>query len=615
MAHSPRELLTEDEAAQTKAERDTVLQAVRRRGEHLQNEVYGAYATAVRKDTTYYEGTFAKNLIPKEWRRKGIQPVIPPTAYNAVENATDHVLTAPKITVPPRPSSDDFYEEQQIAERKRLALRFWWDEIEVTNGNPLKAATKSLMKDGKLVLKKTIRWDLIPDENTDAPLGLDEFIWELRSLSPEAIYEDPDRPYDPRYVYEKYTITVDTAIETFPDAMGSWQFGKTDSDVEVIEYWSKPQGFSRGQYIVFIDDEAVLDEENPYSWRRFLSEDEDEDEFTGYLPYIIRASGWGERKSDYEPEKYYVGVLRRMRSLMDAQAQHLTDGSVQMKVSTFPATVTSLPESVPIKIGPGEVTRKPNPEDTIEFLRPPELPRSLFDMISLISSEANAVSKFGSLGGSPLKGVDTATEADTVTRNAAAKLNSPVLALRSAIIEINKQILQDVENVLAQPVILFGAPDEGESLVALEPEDINGFYRTTVELSTTDRAALDRTLARVWGDLYTIFPDLSEKTAMLNAGIEDPQREAEQRAAEDLFRSPRMVQVREMAALAAMGNKAQLVMQAMQQSLQGEAEQAEQGGVGDGSATSNPAATQAGGPAIVRSQGAAADERADLQAQ
>lgn len=612
MPHLPPDAdVNEEDAAESRRDREGVLQHVKARGDYLHHSVYGRYRAAVKTDAKYYELEFAKNLIPKEWKRKGIQPVIPPTAYNAVENAVDHVLTSPKISVPKRPSTADHYEEQAVVERKRLALRFWWEQVEIQGGAPIKAAAKSLMKDGKLVLKKQIKWELIPEENTEAPLGLDEFLWDVTSVPPESVYEDPDKPYDPRYVYEKYTITVETGKETFPGAGGAWRLGKNEDSVEVLEYWSKPRGNSRGQHIVWVDDENVIDGENPYHWNRIGFDDE----FMGYLPYVIRASGWGERKWDYEPSMYYVGVLRRMHSLMDAQAQHLTDGSVQMKVSTFPATVTSLPESVPINIGPGEVTRKPNPDDTIEFLRPPELPRSLFDMISLVSAEANAVSKFGALGGSPLRGVDTATEADTVTRNAAAKLNSPVLALRSALTEINKQILQDVEMVLAQPVILFGAPDEGESLVALDPEDINGFYHTTVELSTTDKAALDRSNARLWADLFAVYPSLSEKTAMTNSGIDDPQREFEQRTAEDLFRSPRMAQVRELAALAAMGKKAELVMKAMQNTLEGDAEQAAQGAIGDGSATSSPGAAQAGGPAIARSQGAAADERADLQAQ
>jgi hypothetical protein len=575
-----------DQEAEVSAERREALQIVMSRGEHLRDEVYGTYTKAVTTDAKYYELAFADNLIPKEWRRKGLKPVVPATAYNAVENAADHVLKTPLIRVPIRPTDQDHAEEQEIAERKRLALRFWWETIEIDHGNPIAAAVKSLVKDGKMVLKKDIKWHLIPDDVDDTPIGLDEFPWTLQSLPPESVYEDPDRPYDPMYLYEHYNITTETALDAFPDGTGGWTTKAGHEMVEVMEYWSKPGGTSRGLHIIFVDGDPAVDEENPYHWARVGNPDT----FTGYIPYVIRASGWGERKKDYDPEAYYVGILRRMRSLLDAQAQHYTDGSTQMKMSTFPATVTTLPESVPIRVGPGEVTRKRSPDDTVEFLAMPQLPASLFQTINLITEETNAISKFGALGGVALRGVDTATESDAVVRNAAAKLNSPVLAMRSAMQQINRMILQDVENVLGQPVMLFGAPNAGESLVVLAPDEISGFYHTTVELSTTDKAALDRANTRNWMDLYRSFPGLSEQTAMTNIGIEDPQQEQDARLSEDTFRAPEMAQVRTFAALAGLGGVAEEVLAAFRARLQGEAQQAAQGAASDGTQVATGAA-------------------------
>jgi hypothetical protein len=605
--------LTEEQ--QNNADRLTALAILRDRATHLEKSVYGDYRAAVEEDATYYELTWAEDLVPVDWRRKGISAVIPPTAYNAVENAVDHVLVSPDINVPARPTTQDFAEEQAVSERKALALRFWWDQMAI-EGNPVSAASKSLMKDGKLVLKKTIRWDTIPDEvDDDIPIGLDEFPWQLTSLPPESVYEDPDRPYDPMYVYETYDVTVSSAKQTYPDGLGGWRSGDDFEKVAVMEFYSKPHGESAGKHVVWIEDEPVVDVDNPYHWKRI------DGTFTGYVPYVIRASGWGERKSDYNPESYYVGILRRMHSLLDAQAGHLTDASVQMKYSTFPVTITSLPESVPINVGPGEVTRKTRPEDTVEFIRPPDLPASLFKVIQQVTEEANGLTKFDALGGTGLRGVDTATESDNIVRNASAKLNSPVLALRSALTAINKQILQDVENVLEQPVLLFGAPDDGESLVVLDPGEINGFYHTTVELSTTDKAALDRANARLWGDLYRIFPGLAEKLAMQNAGIENPQKTQEDRAEEDTWRGPRMSQVRELAALVAMGESAKTVLAAAQQTLEGEARQEEAGAVSDGtdplqqggSLSANGAPQPA--PAVAAGQAAAIEKRTDLSGQ
>jgi hypothetical protein len=612
----PEEVLTEDQKLQH--ERLAALGILKSRYTHLENQVYGTYRAAVEKDAGYYELTFADDLVPTDWKRKGISAVVPPTAYNAVENAVDHILVTPKVAVPVRPSSANFVGEQAIAERKRLALRFWWDQVSVDNGGPISSAVKSLIKDGKMVLKKTIKWDLIPDEvDDDQPIGLDEFPWDLEAIPPEAIYEDPDRPYDPMYVYENYTTSVGAAKESYPEGLASWRSGEDHDDVKVMEFYSKPKGTSRGQHAIWVDDEPVVDTINPYSWRTLKGDDENP-EYAGYLPYIIRASGWGERKHKYEPEKYYVGILRRMHSLLEAQAGHLTDGSVQMKYSTFPAVLTSMPESVPINIGPGEVTRKSQPDDTVEFVRPPDLPSSLFRILDQVAAEANGLSKFDALGGTAVRGVDTATESDNQIRNASAKLNSPILAMRSALTQINKQILQDVENVLEQPVLLFGAPDEGESLVVLDPEEIKGFYHTTIELTTTDRAALDRAVARLWADLYRSFPGMSEKLAMTNAGIDDPQRVQEERLEEDTFRSPRMAQVRDLAALVAMGESAKTVLAAAQQQLQGEAEQAEQGAAGagqDASLGDNAQAPQPGQQAVTQGQVAALESRSDLESQ
>lgn len=607
----PEDLLTEPQKLEAdRVERLGVLHA---RAEHLKTEVYGDYRAAVDEDAKYYEGDFADDLLPEDWRRKGIKPVVPPTAYNAVENANDHILVTPQVTVPVRPSDSNLVEEQAIAERKRLALRFWWDTVAIA-GNPISAATKGLMKDGKLVLKKTIRWDLVPDDVTEEPIGMDEFPWELEALAPESVYEDPDRPYDPSYVYEMQWTSVGTAKEKYPEGLGAWRSLDDHDLVKTMEYYSKPKGTSRGMRVLWIDDEPVIDDINPYSWLRL-----DGESWTGYVPYTIRASGWGERKHEYEPEKYYVGIIRRMHSLLDAQAGHLTDGSVQMKYSTFPPVLTSIPESQPINVGPGEVTRKTNPDDTIEFIRPPELPESLFRLIQEVTAEANGLTKFDALGGTGLAGVDTATESDNIVRNASAKLNSPVLALRSALTQITSQVLQDVEHVLEQPVMLFGAPDEGQSLVVLTPDEINGFFHTTIELSTTDKAALDRAQARLWADLYRMFPGMSEKLAMLNAGIEDPQRVQEDRMEEDTMRGPRMTQVRELGALVAMGDAAKLVLAAAQQTLAGEAIQAEQAAVGDGSDPAQTAAPEAapqpGGPAIAGAQQEALTQRSDRASQ
>ena len=587
---------------------------LRKRFDALRDEVYKDYINEVEEDTRFYELEFAQDTVPEEWTGKGIKPVVPPTAYNAIENAADHILTTPRIRVPVRPTEENQREEQTVAERKRAALRFFWQLVEVEEGDPLSAGTKSLVKDGKIVLKKLIRWNLIPDEVDENPIGLDGFVWDITSIPGETVFEDPDRPHDPWFVYETFQVRVRTAKARYPDATGPWRNKKDTDLVPVVEYWEKPKGKSQGRFVVWIDETAVVDEINPYHWQTNRHTRRKPD-FTGYVPYHIRPSGWGETKAELNPEKLYVGLLRRMRSLLTTQASHMTDATTQLKISTFPPTIgTGVTEDQKLEVGPGKMIRLTDPQQKLEILRWPELQASLFQMLSLIQDQANQLSKLGSLGGTPLSGVDTATEADQIVRNAAAKLVRPVNALRALVTAVNKQMLQDIDLVLAQPVTLFGSPDVGAATVTLRPEDIDGFYQTTVELGTTDQAALDGANSRLWIDAYRSLPGLSEETAMENMGVQDPQAEMMQREEENIFRSPQHQQLRVLASLIAMGDAGNEILEATRRQMAQNPDEmgGEPEGTGDALSMVEQPAGAAGDGLRAAGQQQTRDQRPDL---
>ena len=83
---------------------------------------------------------------------------IPPTARNAVDNASDHILTTPHIYVPVKQTDNDQQAQQDLAERKRQFLAAFWHRVEVDYGDPLAVGRKKLVKDGRIVMKKEIRW-------------------------------------------------------------------------------------------------------------------------------------------------------------------------------------------------------------------------------------------------------------------------------------------------------------------------------------------------------------------------------------------------------------------------------------------------------------------------
>ena len=131
----------------------------------LRYEVWNGYFAKIKDDTDYYNGNYPNigEIIPREYRESGMGATIPPTARNAVDNAAAHILTTPRVYVPVRQTDNDQQFQQDLAERKRQFLASFWHRVETDYSNPLGIGRKKLVKDGRIVMKKEIRWDIIPD--------------------------------------------------------------------------------------------------------------------------------------------------------------------------------------------------------------------------------------------------------------------------------------------------------------------------------------------------------------------------------------------------------------------------------------------------------------------
>lgn len=533
----------------------------------LNNGVYRKYFTALTEDNRYYRQEYGEDLIPSEWKENGFKATVPPTAYNAVESASDHILTTPDIFVPPRPTETDFLTEEQIAGMKALFLESFWHNVYV-KGNPLEIGKKKLVKDGRIVLKKTIRWKFVDDDGQN--LGVKQFLWDVRVLPNETVLEDPDNPEDPEYVYESYNIRVDAAKRLFPEAKYQWTGRRGDERVRYLEYWKKPEGKSKGQRKVWIDNELVLDKDNPYYWSIGFDKD-GEALYDGYVPYIIRSSGWGDADASSMPHDRYVGILRYMHSTLDTEARQISAADAQLRVTTFPPIVlagVSEDEEHKIKIGPAAKIYLADKENQdIKTLQWPQLDPSVWQIVSRLHDYANDLAKFDQLGGAPQRGVDTATEAGMNVRQAGAKLSGPMTALKTMMMAVNEQLFYDVEYILEAPVTLYGASESGPGVVTLAPEHIQGFCMNFVELKTTDQAALDAANMRNWADMYSVF-GLDKAYAMTKAGIKNAQQRIEARWAEDVNNDPMMHQLRVMMAMAGQGELGKMMVQRMMAAVQ-----------------------------------------------
>jgi hypothetical protein len=564
---------------------------------------HGKSVAAFREDEVLISGTYANEIVPDKWADDGLEPTVMPTAYDVIENAVDHILTTPNIRVPMRPVVANRETERQIAENKRYFLQHCWDTFATNEGDVMRRAVKSLIK-GKLVLKMEVDWDAIPnppdtdDMDTKAAraamrkysrilekVSKSKFIFKLAVVPKETVFEDVTQPWDARYVYEGYKITAENALERFGDStMDSGrtlkdEYGGDDADLdrelEYVEYWSKPKGDYKGEYVCWIDNQRVHDVDNPYTYETPLST-EDTPDYDGFIPYFIADPGWGDVEANCEPEDRYVSMVRPLRSLLRAETRQITEVEAWLRLYMWkPVIGTNLPtvaegEKDDFALGPGafwNLNKEAGQE--VDVLQFGEAPVTVFQFLGKVQAAADRSSKFGALGGTPQSGVGTATESDSLNRNAATKLSGPITAMRRLITQINACILIIVDKVIETPVTVTGAFNIGPAEITLKPSDINGFYVTAVELDTSDKEMLDARKARLWADLYRIFTGLSERTAMLKAGVDNPTDEQDERSVEDLMKSPQMQQVELLLALSGLGQQGEQVKQAFEMMMQG----------------------------------------------
>ena len=207
-------------------------------------------------------------------------------------------------------------------------------------------------------------------------------------------------------------------------------------------------------------------------------------------------------------------------------------------------------------------------DQEIEFRKLPEVNLSVFQMMDRVHNYTSELSKLGTLGGQPQRGVESATEADLNVRNAAVKLQGCVASLRACVAIASMQVFQDIEHILESSVTIGGFSRRGASEITIKPSELDGFYAVDVELHTSDRAAIEMRDMMVWSQLYQTYGGmLSAETAMENSGIENPQEEMLKASVNLLFMSEPAQQVRTMMMLKGLQGQASEVLQAFQQSM------------------------------------------------
>lgn len=535
--------------------------------------LFTQYHTNVKENRRYYDLDF-RDLVeppPSEDGSNDIHAVMATTARRAIDDPADHILPTPRIRIPVRPTERPTVDGQSSAEVKRDFVSAWWDQEEEQYG-VLAAARKVMLNEGRVCVRKTLRWELIPDApaNDATPaekakfrrsmgkLGQYGFLWNVELLDNLSVYEDPSNPRDPRWVFVEYDILAGEAEALF----GQRDFIPTDefSTVTYTEYWSKPShnldgSYTPGKFVQFINNETVHSTDNPYP----------------YVPIAIEDSGFGLAFNTAKPHERYVGITQFAHDIFVAESRQMTTMENVAEITGFSPVVTrNFPEEKTISLGPRAVIplqgAKGQPEaEDLEAFTWPAVPVTVVQMLEKTGNMAAETLKFSILGGIAQSGVETATEADQGLRSAAAKLQGPVLGLTRLVNKLSRWVLMDVDEVIKSKVTVYGTnPNGSGDALTIGPRDIQGFYTVSSTLSTTDEDAIELTKARFWLDAHNASPFLSATTAMERGGISDePLKEMVKRSAEDVFLSDLMRTARVMQGGQLFGNLVQMI-QAMQ---------------------------------------------------
>ncbi len=277
--------------------------------------LFGKYRDNIARNRKFYDLDFESEVMSPAIKARGFSPVIPRTARRAIDEAADHVLFFPKITIPVRPTDSHLVTEQEIAEKKRRAATAWWRQI-TQRYNPIGDGRKWLFLDGRICIKHTLRLDLLPDKDDPdyrtklAKMSRNEFMWKHELLNSMWVYEDPADHRNPKYTYVHYHIRTEDAKARWPKAEGEWRNREPYAKINYLEYWSAPKTeedgtVTPGTYTQWVEEEVVHTSDNPYP----------------YVPIAIEDSGYGLVRGTAEIEDKYRGLIDFSLSVFVAQAR------------------------------------------------------------------------------------------------------------------------------------------------------------------------------------------------------------------------------------------------------------------------------------------------------
>lgn len=250
-----------------------------------------------------------------------------------------------------------------------------------------------------------------------------------------------------------------------------------------------------------------------------------------------------------EPEKRYQSIYYPMRDALTAETEAVSQrATLREKLAWSILTMkTERGQSFRLQTQPGQ----PNyiyPDESIEFITP-NVP------LDFVTNDQMLISQYIERSGiqSVLLGQVKARSGYLQAQLAAlAKVGFVPfeLSMSRMMQRANTAMLKIVENVIGGPVHTWGYQGKEPVEATLRPDDIKGYYRSTIEFRTIRPIDEGARLANL---IRMLEMGVSRLRVLEEAGIENPEAELVRREAEEMLRHPDIAQARALRALKTWG--------------------------------------------------------------
>jgi len=417
-----------------------------------------------------------------------------PTGKTIIDTAAEHASgNFPRLHVPRRRETEKAQEATTLMEK--AGQGFWYRCIAEAPLNPLRAWAQIGGLRGAIcasLFYNKEKWPELPskpgdgaseseEENYEEAVASRKSSWpfELDWVDPLNVYPDPATE-GKEFIIIAFNRMAHEVKRRWPN----WDMKKPGTNtvykltdyVDFISYWDK----TYHAYIIG-SMAASTNPETASGTPLIKAYDGVAPHGFGFMPYYFTSAGYGMPTG--LPEYRYQGLLTPIKDLLGAEMRSLTHTQAVIAQQAFPWLLAA--QGVQLNMSLGGVTRVPAGtalKDAVLELRPVVPISELLQFVELVKSRIESATLPDTLGGMRPKGVYSGYHESILVGTGRARLRPLSDALEHVAEWATSGFFKLVENVVEEPVSVWGKGMGGNEFITLKPKDINGAYEVYVSL-------------------------------------------------------------------------------------------------------------------------------------